>query len=79
MPNMNGYEMVMALSSEMTLPTIIAMTAADYNITVSELRKLGILGLILKPVDLDHLAAKYSEIMREKGKVVFENPKFLTT
>lgn len=79
MPNMNGYEMVSALSSEGELPIIIAMTAADYNITLSELKKLGIMGLILKPVDLNYLGAKYSEILRERGQLIFKEDGDIST
>jgi putative two-component system response regulator len=70
MPNMNGYQMVMSVREKKTLPTTIAMTAADYNITISELRKVGVMGLILKPVDLDYLALKFTQILQEKGVIL---------
>ncbi len=68
MPKMNGYQMVTKLRREMKLPIIIAMTAADYNVTLRELHELGIEGLLLKPVDLNRLASKYEEVLYRKGK-----------
>lgn len=64
LPKMNGYEMVAKLGKQRELPLIIAMTATDYNITIEELKALGIKGLILKPVDLNRLASKYLEVIR---------------
>jgi putative two-component system response regulator len=71
MPKMNGYQMVTALKTVKELPIIIAMTAADYSITYGELKTFGIEGLILKPVDFNRLASKYTEILREQGKLEY--------
>jgi len=71
MPKMNGYQMTEALRDKKELPTIVAMTAADYSITYSQLKALGIEGFILKPVDFNRLASKYREILREKGTIAY--------
>ncbi len=65
LPKLNGYEMVAAVKERQELPIIIAMTATDYSITLSEIKDMGISGLILKPVDLERLATKYAEILRK--------------
>lgn len=62
MPKMNGYEMAQKLSSHEVSAVLIAMTAADYNTTIQELKEFGISGLILKPLDFNRLATLYAEI-----------------
>lgn len=72
MPKMNGYEMATMVKEKGLNPVMIAMTAADYNITLAELKTFGIGGLILKPVDFNRLALKYTEILRGKGELGYK-------
>lgn len=67
MPKMNGYEMATEVKALKSPPIMIAMTAADFNITVAELKKFDICGLLLKPVEFNRLAAKYYEAYRERN------------
>lgn len=62
MPKMNGYEMAEKLKPFDNKAVMIAMTAADYNTTIHELKAYGISGLILKPLDFNRLATLYAEI-----------------
>jgi response regulator RpfG family c-di-GMP phosphodiesterase len=73
LPKLNGYQMVEAIKEHGELPVIIAMTATDYSVTLSQLKDMGIAGLILKPVDLERLGTKYAEIMRKKYPEKFLN------
>lgn len=64
MPKMNGYQMALKVSEKKSNLIMIAMTAADYNVTINELKKYNIKGLILKPLDLNRLATLYNEMIR---------------
>ncbi len=66
LPRLTGYELVKVLKEENKLPTVIAMTATDYTVTLQEIREKGMEGLILKPVDFRRLGAKFAEILRKK-------------
>jgi len=68
MPKMNGYEMAAKVKKMKRYPIMIAITAADFNITLAELKSLGIMGLILKPLDFNLIATKYAEILRGNEK-----------
>lgn len=67
MPIMNGYDLARKLRNENINTIIIAMTAADYNVTNSKLKKYDISGLILKPIDFNKLATLYSEALKTKN------------
>lgn len=64
MPRMNGYTMALKASQKSNSPVMIAMTAADYNVTLEELKAYKISGLILKPLDFNRLATVYNEAIR---------------
>ncbi len=66
MPKMNGYSMALKLRELSINSILIAMTAADYNVGIEELRKFNIAGLVLKPVDYNKVAAIYEEAKRQK-------------
>lgn len=66
MPRMNGYEMATEVKKMSQPPIMIAITAADFNITLTELKTFGIMGLILKPLDFNRIATNYAEILRAK-------------
>ncbi|MBI9010834.1 MAG: response regulator [Clostridiales bacterium] len=66
MPRMNGYEMATEVKKMSQHPIMIAITAADFNITLTELKTFGIMGLILKPLDFNRIATNYAEILRAK-------------
>lgn len=66
MPKMNGYKMASKIRLGNKRPIMIAMTAADYNITVEELQDYGISGLILKPLDFNRLATLFLEAKRSE-------------
>lgn len=67
MPRMNGYEMAMKVLELEKEPILVAMTAADYNITAQQLKKYNISGLILKPIDFNRLATIYVEVLRAQN------------
>lgn len=64
MPKLNGYEMALKVKNKVVKPILIAMTAADFNVTIHELKEYNISGLILKPLDFNRLATLYNEIKR---------------
>lgn len=70
MPKMNGYEMAIKIREKGDIPILIAMTAADYNVTIRELKEYNISGLILKPIDFNRLATIYNEVNKSKRNLV---------
>lgn len=71
MPKMNGYQMAAKVIENNQKAIMIAMTATDYNSTLSELKKIGITGLVLKPIDFNRLATIYSEALRSEDRLPF--------
>jgi len=67
MPRMNGYTMAKKIRDLGKDCVLIAMTAADYSVTLEELRAYGIEGMVLKPIDFNRIAGIYKEALRSQS------------
>lgn len=64
MPIMDGYEFIKILRKNMKNHTVIALTAADFNLTKDQIINLGFNDFMLKPLDTNLLKIKLSKLLR---------------
>src|ERR1039457_4512558 len=66
MPGLNGFQVAQILRTMGSMITIILHTGEDGTFDSDDLRLLGILGVIKKPLSMDEFSSSFSDIVHLK-------------
>ena len=66
MPGLNGFQVAQILRTMGSMTTIILHTGEEGTFESDDLRLLGILGVINKPLSLDEFSSSFSDIVQLK-------------